>query len=299
MQRILSLAVCLSLLLFAFPALGDTAISVQVITAAPSDLPEAEETPLPLSTFTPEPSPVPTPEVTPESSVGATVVSAVTPDPYMFIIRYADRESNKIAITMDDCYEIDKVREALEICKQYDVHMTFYPIGKMLHEEDRDLWEEIIEQGSEIGTHSMWHNQLGNIQGNRDLIYALLQPQVVLDNILGYHYPIRTIRPPYGKIQDANGNISRVYNACRAVGFDHVVNWDVSQTTPELCVPRVQNGSILLFHARYQDVYCIRTIVPQLLEKGFELVTVTDLLGMGSVATSSDLFVLDYSKYLK
>ena len=84
----------------------------------------------------------------------------------------------------------------------------------------------------------------------------------------------------------------------KKAGYDHVVNWDVSQTDPVKALPRVQNGSILLYHARPADVRCIRTLVPQLLEKGFEFVTVAEIIGLDpNVTTSTDLYTLDMSLY--
>ena len=58
------------------------------------------------------------------------------------------------------------------------------------------------------------------------------------------------------------------------------------------------NGSILLFHARPVDVRCIRTLIPQLKEKGFEFVTIAELIGLDKeVATSTDLFVFNMADY--
>lgn len=37
------------------------------------------------------------------------------------------------------------------------------------------------------------------------------------------------------------------------MGVEHLVLWDVSQTDPDKAVRKVQNGSILLFHARPKD----------------------------------------------
>ena len=239
----------------------------------------------PTSTPAPGAEPEPTP--------------APTEDPWPFIIRYGSREENKIALSMDDCYELDKVEETLEICREFGIIMTFYPLGLVLKEEDRELWQSVIDAGCEIGTHTMRHASI-NKGDARVLLAQILRPQEVLDQVLGYHYPIRTLRPPYGRVEDENGSTRMAYAALKLAGFDHVVNWDVSQTDPVLAAPRVQNGSILLYHARRKDVECIRQLVPVLLEKGFEFVTVAELIGLPrEVETSPEKYVYNPDDYFR
>ncbi len=220
-----------------------------------------------------------------------------TEDPFPFIIRFGSRDENKISLSMDDCYDMECIKETIEICKEYGIVMTFYPLGIVLHEEDREIWQSVIDAGCEIGTHTMNHGALGGYD-TRVMLASILRPQERLDQVLGYHYPIRTLRPPYGNIEDANGSIKHAYNVLKRAGYDHIVNWDVSQTDPVKAVPRVRNGSILLYHARPVDVRCIRTIIPQLQEKGFEFVTIAEMIGLSrEVATSTDLYVFDMANY--
>ncbi len=218
------------------------------------------------------------------------------PDDRPFIIRFGDRNVPRIALTMDDCYEIPFVRKAFELCGELGIVMTFYPLGCMLKEEDRELWQAIADSGCEIGTHTLYHNDIGKMD-KATLLRNLLKPQEILDSLLGYHYPIRSIRPPYGNIEDENGNPSRAVRVLRQAGFDHVVNWDVSQTDPWKALPAVRNGSILLYHARWKDMECISVLVPELLKKGFEFVTVSELLDFPPLATSTDLYTYRLSDY--
>ena len=86
-----------------------------------------------------------------------------------FPVRYADRESNKIAITMDDMNETEWAWKTVELCKQYGITMTFFPIGCNLHTEDRENWQKLLDAGCEIGNHTSYHESLphtGEIPGN-------------------------------------------------------------------------------------------------------------------------------------
>jgi peptidoglycan-N-acetylglucosamine deacetylase len=205
-----------------------------------------------------------------------------------FIVYNGDRESNRIAVTVDDCYSIKNLKAVLDICKEYNVPVTFFVVGKALKEEDREVWQDVIDTGCEIGNHTYGHASLIKCD-NRQIIYQLQRTQQQLDTVLGYHYEMQVMRPPYGNTQRENGR--SVCDAIEAAGYTHAIRWDVSQTNATKARKAVQNGSILLYHTNLKDVECLKELIPNLLEDGYELVTVSDLLGMDAPATSTDLFV--------
>ena len=205
-----------------------------------------------------------------------------------FIVYNGDRESNRIAVTVDDCYSINNLKAVLDICKEYNVPVTFFVVGKALKEEDREVWQDVIDTGCEIGNHTYGHASLIKCN-NRQIIYQLQRTQQQLDTVLGYHYEMQVMRPPYGNTQRENGR--SVCDAIEAAGYTHAIRWDVSQTNATKARKAVQNGSILLYHTNLKDVECLKELIPNLLEDGYELVTVSDLLGMDAPATSTDLFV--------
>ena len=55
----------------------------------------------------------------------------------------------------------------------------------------------------------------------------------------------------YTITQGVYGNINKAAaDAIESVGYLHIVQWDVSQTDAKKAIKDVDNGSILLFHAR-------------------------------------------------
>ncbi len=205
-----------------------------------------------------------------------------------FIVFNGDREQKRIAVTVDDCYDINNLKAVLDICKEYDVPVTFFVVGKALKEKDREVWQDVVDTGCEIGNHTYGHASLIKCD-NRQIIYQLKRTQQQLDTVLGYHYEMQVMRPPYGNTQKSNG--SSVCNAIAAAGYTHAIRWDVSQTNAAKARRAVQNGSILLYHTNWKDVQCLQTLIPELLEDGYELCTVSQLLGIEAPATSTDLYV--------
>ena len=172
-----------------------------------------------------------------------------------FVLRHADRSIQKVAITVDDCYQsaTEWIRRDVELCRKYGIAMTFFPLvyTGCLEEKYRDLWQEVLDSGCEIGTHSNRHVKFGN----RDaigIIGGLGRAQEALDKTLGYHYEVRWLRPPYGSVDKGKRLSSQsVIKAIQKYGFEHIVDWDVSETVDlKKALKVTQNGSILLFHSK-------------------------------------------------
>ena len=213
-----------------------------------------------------------------------------------FPVRYADRESNKIAITMDDMNETEWAWKSVELCKQYGITMTFFPIGCNLHTEDRENWQKLLDAGCEIGNHTSYHESLPQ-KSDGEIVFTLAKFQETLDATLGYHYEVRWLRPPYGNLMKG-GSMYDVMQIVKRVGYSHAILWDVSEmNSARTALALTKNGSILLYHARKADYECLEELIPMLLEAGFEPVTVSELFGYDPPATSDELFVYDPVTY--
>ena len=62
---------------------------------------------------------------------------------------------------------------------------------------------------------------------------------------------------------------------------------------------KVQNGSILLYHARKKDYECLAELIPMLLDAGYEPVTVSELFGYPMPETGGELYTFDKELYLQ
>ena len=197
---------------------------------------------------------------------------------------HGDRESKQIAITIDDCYDRECVLAAIELCEKYGIRITFFPVGNALKFADGPMWQRALDAGCEIGNHSWGHKDLTKLSA-RLVRFQMLRTQQKVDEMLGYHYPMQVMRPPYGNINKAAAD------AIESVGYLHIVQWDVSQTDAKKAIKDVKNGSILLYHARKKDIRCLETLIPQLIEQGYECVTVSELLGLEAVCCSEDIYI--------
>lgn len=210
--------------------------------------------------------------------------------PAGFVVRNGDREQKKIAITVDDCYDKEILRQIHALSVELDFPITWFVIGAQFLDEDKEVWEDIIAHGSEIGNHSWKHSRLLN----HDVYNArtqLLLTQERIDQLLGYHYPLRMFRPPYGEYRNDEKNFLNLFYE---YGVEKVILWDVSETDPQKAFKATKNGSILLYHTNKKDYECLKVLIPMLKEAGYELVTISELLGMEPLVCTEELYVYPY-----
>lgn len=221
--------------------------------------------------------------------------------PEDFVLRHGDRNSKKIAITVDDCYLNRRkwITYDADLCRKYGIHMTFFPIvyTGCLNEKYRDIWLDVLDSGCEIGSHTWSHIKLGN-RNRKTLLNAMGTFQEELDKTLGFHYQVRWLRPPYGTLKGKHLNEKTVISLLKKFGYDHIIHWEVSETKNlEKALSRTKNGSILLFHAQEKDSRFLDRLIPALQEQGYEMVTVSELFGYDPPETSDELYVYDRKNY--
>ena len=206
-----------------------------------------------------------------------TLIPAVSLAEKDFEVYYqGDPDSMKVAITVDDLYEPINLRNILDVCLEYDVHITFFTLGIVIHPENAALWQRIVDEGHEIGNHTYGHLNIENLtveQLDRQLTIA----QDALNAVLREPYPLRLFRPPYGRFDHRGyGSVSNL----GARGYPYLIMWSLGLTDLQRTFKCIHGGSILLLHTNWQDVNFLRELIPWLLDHGYEMATVSELLNL-------------------
>ncbi|MCC3374594.1 polysaccharide deacetylase family protein [Cohnella sp. REN36] len=197
----------------------------------------------------------------------------------------ASRQSMRIALTFDDVPDPRYTPLVLDILKRKKAPATFFIVGSRAKKHPA-LVRRIVAEGHAIGNHSYDH------PGFSRLPLSAVKRQIVktgdeIRRIVGF--APRFVRPPYGEIE-------AVQLAWAKENGYTVVNWDVdSSDWRQLPASRVfanvtrsvRPGSIVLLHAgggQGQNLYGTARALPQIIDwlraKGYELVTVPELLGL-------------------
>jgi peptidoglycan-N-acetylglucosamine deacetylase len=203
---------------------------------------------------------------------GKTLLSARTHGP---------RDRRRLALSFDD--GPGRLTEAvLEILSRHGARATFNVLGERV-EEHEALLRRTCAEGHELGNHAFRHDRLAGRP--REAYRQLRRTNAVIERVAGIRP--RLFRPPYGSVSRS------VVLAARLAGLT-TVRWDVdphdyekpgAETIHRRVVRRVQPGSIVLLHderrALEQTTVALDTIVPELRERGYEFVTVSEVLGLG------------------
>jgi len=196
------------------------------------------------------------------------------------VIRNGPDES-KVALTFDDCWSEQAVREILTIAKEENIKVTFFPTGRIIKKYP-ELWQQVIAEGHEIANHTYSHPDLRKLS-EESIKEEIEKAQEALDEALGYHYEMKYLRPPGG------GFNQKVQKAVFDSGIQYLAMWAVDNgaiTTfkdcPEKILPwlksRTDGGEIVLSHVSSAEIKILPDFIKYLKEKELKIVTMTEFL---------------------
>ncbi|MDF1658993.1 MAG: polysaccharide deacetylase family protein [Verrucomicrobiales bacterium] len=185
-----------------------------------------------------------------------------------------------IALTFDDGPHATNTPRLLDILKQRNVKATFYVVATNVKRYP-EIMRRIVAEGHEIGNHTVTHGNLtkmspdevrSELSRSRDAIVAATGVTP------------RTMRPPYGAITaDQKDWIRREFGYPSILWSVDPEDWKkpgASVVTRRL-VSGASPGGILLVHDIHAPtIDAIPSALDQLSAKGFQFVTVTQLIAI-------------------
>lgn len=187
-----------------------------------------------------------------------------------------------IALSFDAAWDNSQTKQILDILDENDIKVTFFMTGEWISKYPDDV-KEIAKRGHELGNHSDTHKMMSRLK-REDIIDELKATHQKVYDLTGID--MKVFRPPYG---DYNDNL--IATAC-SLKY-HVVQWDVDSLDWKdygsksiintVCNHKhLGNGSIILMHngAKYTPE-SLDTIIKTLKDKGYEFVTMSELLIQG------------------
>ncbi|MFB0828485.1 polysaccharide deacetylase family protein [Brevibacillus laterosporus] len=193
-------------------------------------------------------------------------------------------EKKAIALTFDDGPNETYTPQILELLQKYGVKSTFFTVGNRIKKNPK-LTKQMVQQHHELANHTFTHPDLRRLSKQR-LKIELESAQSMIQTTTGV---VPTLfRPPGGSYNE------KIVAAAKEMGY-LVVMWSWHQDTKDWTNPGVQkivnkvlknvrNGDIILFHDhggdRQQTVDALKIILPELKKRGFEMITVSELISI-------------------
>ncbi len=192
---------------------------------------------------------------------------------------YRGSGAGVIALTFDDGPDEEMTDEILAILQKYNVKATFFMIGKNVRLYP-DVAARVINSGHEVGNHTFSHEYMTNSP------IEAIEKEISLANdaIFGAaEYEPHFLRPP-GGIYDANV-ISAAEKRDLIIAMWSVDTHDwchrgSSEIASEV-LSKVTDGDVILMHdyifGESHTAEALEIIIPELLERGYEFVTLSDM----------------------
>ena len=196
---------------------------------------------------------------------------------------------SRIALTFDDGPS-RWTEPILDVLARHGARATFFLIGSFA-EAQADLVRRIAADGHEVGNHTWSHPRLARDCDDARVREELRRTNEVLERILGQ--PPRRFRAPYHDVD------ARVEAVAAGVGLAHTrstvaaPDWHASARSAlivTIVLQRVAAGAVVGLHdgvppdegegvSREATVAAVEKLVPTLIERGFDCVTASELLG--------------------
>lgn len=195
--------------------------------------------------------------------------------------RSVPTERKQIALTFDDGPHPRLTPRILEILDRYGVRATFFMIGKNVTDYPSAA-RMVAESGHEIGNHTASHIRLDRVGADRARS-ELTQCADAIEAVCGARPTL--FRPPEG------GTDAELLGVCGEEDY-RVILWSVDtrdweSKNAQVIASRVLSdacpGDIILLHdfigTNSRTPEALELIIPALLAKGYEFVTVSELIG--------------------
>lgn len=196
------------------------------------------------------------------------------------IYHQVSTDNMQIALTFDDGPHPGRTPEILDILKQFNVKATFFVIGQNVKYYP-DIFDRLISDGHEIGNHTFTHCSLEN--SSDDIIKKEFED---FEKIIAEHKCKKTclFRPPGGLYNNFLRKYAEINNYDIILWSVDTMDWS-HKSVDDIVNNILSNtncGDIILMHdyisGKSPTPQALKKVIPILLERGYEFVTVSDLI---------------------
>lgn len=188
-----------------------------------------------------------------------------------------DPNAPMVALTFDDGPNYASTKIVVDTLKKYNAKATFFVLGQHLTKEqtnNRAILKEAYDNGNEIASHTYDHRALTSLS-NAQIKEEMSKTDALVEEIIDDK--ITLMRPPYGAV---NSNVASQLAYPMIMWSVDTLDWKTrnTQMTIDSVVNGARDGAIILMHDIHMPTAkAVEVLVPKLIEKGYQLVTVSEL----------------------
>jgi probable sporulation protein (polysaccharide deacetylase family) len=182
----------------------------------------------------------------------------------------------QIALMVNVAWGSEFIEHILKILHDNQVKATFFLDGSWLSKNET-IAQQIVASGHEIGNHAYSHPDMAALPATKQR-EQIVRTQEEIRKRLGVIS--QWFAPPSGSFNDVTVKLAKKQNMGTVLWTLDTVDWrrPPKEQIIRRILPNAKNGALVLMHPTEPTVEALRTLVPSLKEKGFQLVTVSELL---------------------
>lgn len=188
--------------------------------------------------------------------------------------RKIDKNKPMIALTFDDGPSNKTTNKILDILEKNNSVATFFVVSRRI-EKDSEILKRMDSLECQIGNHTANHKDLTKlskeqIKSEIDIVNNKLKKAIGKESSM--------VRVPYGATND---NVKQVIEYPIIMWNVDTKDWQSknAKSIEKEVLGKVKDGDIILMHDLYDSTaQACEVVIPKLIEQGFQLVTVEELL---------------------
>lgn len=203
-----------------------------------------------------------------------------------------------VAITFDDGPS-KYTWDILDTLADNNAKATFFVVGNRV-ENYKSTARRIVDDGHEIATHTWSHANLTKLSQD-GMKVEINQSLDAIKSVTGAD--VRLLRPPYGSVNTELRSVARYLGLTLVLWSVDTEDWLSldPKAVYRVVMEEVKDGSIILCHdLKEESAIAMEYVIPELVARGYQLVTVSELLShsetkgeAGKVYTHLDTSALD------
>lgn len=206
------------------------------------------------------------------------------------------QDKKYIALTFDDGPNTTTTNEVLDVLEKYGVVGSFFLIGDNINDESAKAVKRAYDMGCEIESHSKTHSYMDKMTADEIKAEMDFTSEKIVE-ITG-EAP-KFFRPPYIAVSDTMfDTIEMPFIA--GYGCNDWVEKMTAEMRYKKVMAQVKDGAIILMHdaeGNSQTVEALDMIIPDLLEQGYELVTIFKIFEVeGVTPTSTEQIIYSFAQ---
>ena len=198
-----------------------------------------------------------------------------------------------VALTFDDGPNPQNTNAILDTLEKYDVTATFFDLGSLV-ERYPDVVKREVALGCEVGSHSYDHKNFSKLT-DAEIADDIKKTAAAFQKVLGRDPTL--FRPPYGSCDE---RVKKQFSMPLVLWSIDTLDWKSRDADAVMDVIKSAgnlDGKVILMHGIYSSsAEATALLIPYLLEQGYELVTVSELIEAkhGDIPQAGKLYGYSY-----